>query len=219
MGQVGALPSSSSSSSSSSAVARVASLDSSSSSSSSSQQLLLPSEGGEDDCAPRARARAGAGAGGGGGESFLRVHWVAVPEPLRARRVNRWRRRPGVLLPMVWGQPSGAPRCTLRQELRGLRRRARLPLQSTGAVTGTDRRCCTLHARRGTAAAWRGRAGTTASEVFLGAQRITACRRRRGVQERRRRPRAAAASALPLCTSALVPPAARAVRPVVGPLN
>jgi hypothetical protein len=31
--------------------------------------------------------------GGGGGESFLRVHWVAVPEALRARRVNRRRRR------------------------------------------------------------------------------------------------------------------------------
>jgi hypothetical protein len=29
---------------------------------------------------------------GGGGESFLRVHWVAVPEALRARRVNRRRR-------------------------------------------------------------------------------------------------------------------------------
>jgi hypothetical protein len=30
--------------------------------------------------------------GGGGGESFLRVHWVAVPKALRARRVNRvWR--------------------------------------------------------------------------------------------------------------------------------
>ena len=31
--------------------------------------------------------------GGGGGESFLRVHWVAVPEGLRARRANRRRRR------------------------------------------------------------------------------------------------------------------------------
>jgi ankyrin repeat protein len=27
--------------------------------------------------------------GGGPGESFLRVHWVAVPKILRARRVNR----------------------------------------------------------------------------------------------------------------------------------
>jgi hypothetical protein len=26
---------------------------------------------------------------GAGGESFLRVHWVAVPEALRARRLNR----------------------------------------------------------------------------------------------------------------------------------
>jgi hypothetical protein len=44
--------------------------------------------------APMAHARLGAYArgllgGGGGGESFLRVHWVAVPEALRARRVNR----------------------------------------------------------------------------------------------------------------------------------
>jgi hypothetical protein len=30
---------------------------------------------------------------GGGGESFLRVHWVAVPKALRARRVNRRRTR------------------------------------------------------------------------------------------------------------------------------
>jgi hypothetical protein len=32
---------------------------------------------------------------GGGGESFLCVHWVAVPKATRARRVNRrrWRRR------------------------------------------------------------------------------------------------------------------------------
>jgi hypothetical protein len=29
----------------------------------------------------------------GGGESFLRVHWVAVPKALRARRVSRRRRR------------------------------------------------------------------------------------------------------------------------------
>eukprot|EP01047_Picozoa_sp_COSAG01_P005243 COSAG01_NODE_177_length_22954_cov_28.699554_25_plen_106_part_00 len=31
----------------------------------------------------------GGGGGGGGGESFLRVHWVAVPKALRARCVNR----------------------------------------------------------------------------------------------------------------------------------
>eukprot|EP01047_Picozoa_sp_COSAG01_P019603 COSAG01_NODE_1095_length_11714_cov_9.062930_2_plen_99_part_00 len=36
----------------------------------------------------------GAG-GGGGGESFLRVHWVGVPEALRARRVNRRSQRRG----------------------------------------------------------------------------------------------------------------------------
>jgi hypothetical protein len=35
------------------------------------------------------------GGGGGGGESCLRVHWVAVPEAVRARRVNRRRRRRG----------------------------------------------------------------------------------------------------------------------------
>jgi hypothetical protein len=35
----------------------------------------------------------GVGGGCGGGESFPRVDWVAVPEALRARRVNRRRRR------------------------------------------------------------------------------------------------------------------------------
>eukprot|EP01047_Picozoa_sp_COSAG01_P033798 COSAG01_NODE_2504_length_7555_cov_3.189646_7_plen_198_part_00 len=35
----------------------------------------------------------GGGGGGGGGESFLRVHWVAVPKALRARRASRSRRR------------------------------------------------------------------------------------------------------------------------------
>jgi hypothetical protein len=45
---------------------------------------------------------------GGGGESFLRVHWVAVPKALRARRVNRRRRRrlPGRLA----GRGGGAAR-------------------------------------------------------------------------------------------------------------
>eukprot|EP01047_Picozoa_sp_COSAG01_P001155 COSAG01_NODE_24_length_37608_cov_19.303154_42_plen_174_part_00 len=38
-------------------------------------------------------AGGGGGGGGGGGECFLRVHWVAVPKVVRARRVNR-RRRP-----------------------------------------------------------------------------------------------------------------------------
>jgi hypothetical protein len=33
------------------------------------------------------------GGGGGKGESFLRVDWVAVPQALRARRVNRGRQR------------------------------------------------------------------------------------------------------------------------------
>jgi hypothetical protein len=34
------------------------------------------------------------GGGGGGGESFVHVHWVAVPKALRARRVNRRSQRP-----------------------------------------------------------------------------------------------------------------------------
>jgi acyl-CoA synthetase (AMP-forming)/AMP-acid ligase II len=34
--------------------------------------------------------KAAADGGGSGGESFPRVDWVAVPEDLRARRVNRW---------------------------------------------------------------------------------------------------------------------------------
>jgi hypothetical protein len=43
---------------------------------------------------PQGQRNAGAGGGGGGGgESLLRGHWVAVPEALRARRVNRLRRR------------------------------------------------------------------------------------------------------------------------------
>jgi hypothetical protein len=51
----------------------------------------------------RRAKKAGYGGGGGGGgddspsssrrESFLRVHWVAVPKALRARRANRRRRR------------------------------------------------------------------------------------------------------------------------------
>eukprot|EP01047_Picozoa_sp_COSAG01_P026762 COSAG01_NODE_1735_length_9365_cov_3.816318_11_plen_150_part_00 len=38
--------------------------------------------------ASRALGQGGGGGGGGGGESFLRVHWVAVPKAVRARRVN-----------------------------------------------------------------------------------------------------------------------------------
>jgi hypothetical protein len=55
------------------------------------------------------------GGGGGGGESFLRVHWVAVPKALRARRVNR-RRGGGTR----W--PPSEPRAP-----RGTQRRAALP--------------------------------------------------------------------------------------------
>jgi hypothetical protein len=39
------------------------------------------------DTGPTHHGAASAAAAGGGGESFLRVHWVAVPEALRARRV------------------------------------------------------------------------------------------------------------------------------------
>jgi hypothetical protein len=41
----------------------------------------------------RAGHHPGGGGGGGGGESFLRVHRVAVPKAMRARRANRRRRR------------------------------------------------------------------------------------------------------------------------------
>jgi hypothetical protein len=44
-------------------------------------------------CADGWRDQQSGGGGGGGGESFLCVDWVAVPEALRARRVNRRRRR------------------------------------------------------------------------------------------------------------------------------
>jgi hypothetical protein len=52
---------------------------------------------------------------GGGGESFLRVHWVAVPKGLRARRVNRRRRR------QPQGQPTRdkQPACGLPPSLSG----------------------------------------------------------------------------------------------------
>jgi hypothetical protein len=48
--------------------------------------------------APRGRGGGAGGmtphhAAGDGGESFLRVHWFAVPKALRARRVNRGARR------------------------------------------------------------------------------------------------------------------------------
>eukprot|EP01047_Picozoa_sp_COSAG01_P030095 COSAG01_NODE_2087_length_8456_cov_2.656456_6_plen_104_part_00 len=48
--------------------------------------------------APRGRGGGAGGisrrlAAGDGGESFLRVDWVAVPQAMRARRVNRGRRR------------------------------------------------------------------------------------------------------------------------------
>jgi hypothetical protein len=47
--------------------------------------------------------------GGGGGESFRRVHWVAVPKAVRARRVNRRRRRRGSLAAVRRrGRRSGA---------------------------------------------------------------------------------------------------------------
>jgi hypothetical protein len=49
----------------------------------------------------------------GGGESFLRVHWVAVPEALRARRVNRSRRQLRVG-PWWW-----APACRVEVPRRG----------------------------------------------------------------------------------------------------
>jgi hypothetical protein len=54
--------------------------------------------GGEAGGGARERQGGGQGGQGGGradgGESFLRVHWVAVPEALRARRVNRPRGAP-----------------------------------------------------------------------------------------------------------------------------
>jgi|EP01049_Picozoa_sp_SAG25_P002866 hypothetical protein len=78
--------------------------------------------------ARRGGARGGAGGQGGGGESFLRVHWVAVPEVSRARRVNRRRRSGG---PRPARSPSGSsssPRITAGRgwrRRRGRRRRRR----------------------------------------------------------------------------------------------
>jgi hypothetical protein len=50
--------------------------------------------------AARPAAAGGSAGSGGGGDSFLRVYWVAVPEALRARRVNRRRRRRSEMLPL-----------------------------------------------------------------------------------------------------------------------
>jgi|EP01047_Picozoa_sp_COSAG01_P035866 hypothetical protein len=55
--------------------------------------LLLPAARIEALTAALRADGAGDGDGGGGGESFLRVHWVGVPEAWRARRVSRRRRR------------------------------------------------------------------------------------------------------------------------------
>eukprot|EP01049_Picozoa_sp_SAG25_P007890 SAG25_NODE_672_length_6012_cov_14.256046_2_plen_153_part_00 len=55
--------------------------------------------GGGDGGGGARLAAAAAAADCGGGESFMRVHWVAVPKALRARRVNRRRRR--------WGAAHG----------------------------------------------------------------------------------------------------------------
>jgi hypothetical protein len=46
------------------------------------------------------------GGAGGGGESCMCVHWVAVPEPLRARRVNR---RQGRIAQVGAGGEGAAP--------------------------------------------------------------------------------------------------------------
>jgi hypothetical protein len=73
--------------------------------------------------APPLRAHAGGGAAaarGGGGESYLRVHWVTVPQAVRARRVNRRRRSGGP------PQPRGPRSCCARGAMgRGPRTRRR----------------------------------------------------------------------------------------------
>jgi hypothetical protein len=51
---------------------------------------LVEGSGGATDLEQHPRARSPRQ---GGGESIVRVHWVAVPKTLRARRVNRRRRR------------------------------------------------------------------------------------------------------------------------------
>jgi hypothetical protein len=83
----------------------------------------------------------GGGGGGGGGESFLRVHWVAVPEALRARRVNRQhgagrRRRPqsgvSAWLAIARGWPLTCHvACVWLERVRGA---------AEAAVGGTERR-------------------------------------------------------------------------------
>eukprot|EP01047_Picozoa_sp_COSAG01_P007290 COSAG01_NODE_275_length_19669_cov_8.676188_14_plen_300_part_00 len=68
-----------------------------------------------------ARARKFVQLRGGGGESFLRVHWVAVPKALRARRVNRWAGLPAAAASFAarrQGAPAGVADVT-REEREG----------------------------------------------------------------------------------------------------
>eukprot|EP01047_Picozoa_sp_COSAG01_P017923 COSAG01_NODE_959_length_12451_cov_18.389815_14_plen_207_part_00 len=66
------------------------------------------------------------GGSGGGGESFLRVHWVAVPEALRARCVNRQQRSRGRVRGDVGRGARGARTCgAVRPPLARRGRRAR----------------------------------------------------------------------------------------------
>jgi hypothetical protein len=86
---------------------------------------------------PHAQGAGGSG-GGGGGESFPRVDWVAVPQALRARRVNRRRRRGarGVAAGQLARRgPAGAQRLRQPGSERQRRRRCRQN------ITSGRRRC------------------------------------------------------------------------------
>jgi hypothetical protein len=133
-----------------------------------------------ESAARRSRSGGGGGGGGGGGESFLRVHWVAVPKALRARRVNKQR---GLWVPPH--RPTGAA-----------------PLARTRTRCGSRLRWRSECARRQRAAAGAAAAAAAVSRFFVGMARLVfACtgaalaqaplraRRAGGGRRRRRRRR------------------------------
>jgi hypothetical protein len=101
---------------------------------------LPPSpHGSRDDDPVHGQASQGGGAARARrGESFLRVHWVAVPEALRARRVNRRRRRRRAMVTMgrAWPAPSSRSRSVRwiarSSRYRASRHHAALDLKNSG---------------------------------------------------------------------------------------
>jgi hypothetical protein len=119
----------------------------------------------------------GLGAGAAGG-SFLRVHWVAVPEALRARRVNRRCRRRTRTSASAGPAPPRRPRSSTR------RRWPRCaPSTRTRGACGDDARCPSAHQGVG----WGGRGAACTDGAGRIADRTWRGTARRSWQERTRR--------------------------------